>query len=207
MNPVAALVLPASAVLLAAGAVSAAPDDGARPATRAVSETTTAQSGDQPSARALPDVSRSASPGLRGRWEWPLRPQPVVARPFLQPASKYGAGHRGVDLVGVAGQDVLAVEAGTVTHVGRIAGRGTIAVLHASGIRSTYEPVVSALTTGAVVAGGDRLGRLEPSGSHCGAEPCLHLGAIRDEAYLDPLVFILGGRRVRLLPVGQVPEG
>jgi murein DD-endopeptidase MepM/ murein hydrolase activator NlpD len=219
-------------MVLAGTTVSAAPGEGVRSTTRAGSVSTTGSPDDQPLARAAsPEASRSGSsglphspsppglagahsragragaPGLRGRWGWPLRPQPVVARPFLRPASTYGTGHRGVDLVGVAGQDVLAVEAGTVSHVGRIAGRGTITVLHASGIRSTYEPVEPAVATGAVVAGGVRLGRLEPRGSHCSAAPCLHLGAIRGEVYLDPLTFIVGGRRVRLLPLGQAPEG
>ncbi len=148
-----------------------------------------------------------AGPVLRGQWAWPLRPQPRVVRPFLRPPTRYGAGHRGVDLAGAAGQDVLAVEAGTVTHVGRIAGRSTVTVLHASGVRSTYEPVAAVVATGAAVRRGTVLGRLEQNGSHCDSATCLHLGALRGGDYLDPLVFLTGGRRVRLLPLAQAPDG
>jgi hypothetical protein len=101
---------------------------------------------------------------------------------------------------------VLAVDAGTVTHVGRIADRGTVTVLHPSGVRSTYEPVEPAVTVGEVVAQGSRLGELAGTGSHC-RPTCLHLGAVRDHTYLDPLAFLTGGRRVRLLPLVQAPDG
>jgi murein DD-endopeptidase MepM/ murein hydrolase activator NlpD len=124
----------------------------------------------------------------------------------VRPATAYGTGHRGVDLAGAEGAAVLAVEGGTVTHVGRIAGRGTVTVLHGSGIRSTYEPVTTSVRTGAKVAGGAALGRLEVTGSHC-LPTCLHLGAVRGRTYLDPLTFLLGGRRVRLLPLAQAPDG
>ena len=136
-----------------------------------------------------------------------MQPQPTVVRPFLRPATKYGAGHRGLDLGATSAQEVLAVEAGTVTHVGSIAGRGTVTVLHASGIRSTYEPLDPTVTTGSVVARGESLGRLVEPGSHCAPATCLHLGAVLGEVYLDPLVLLTGGRPVRLLPLGQAPEG
>jgi murein DD-endopeptidase MepM/ murein hydrolase activator NlpD len=100
----------------------------------------------------------------------------------------------------------LAVDAGTVTHVGRIGGRGTVSVLHPSGVRSTYEPVDAMVSEGQAVTEGARLARLAEGGSHC-APTCLHLGAVRGDAYLDPLVFLVGARPVRLLPLGQVPDG
>lgn len=143
-------------------------------------------------------------PRLAGRWSWPLSPQPEVVRPFLRPGSDYAQGHRGVDLQGRAGDDVIAVDAGTVSHVGVVAGRGTISVLHASGVRSTYEPVAPAVTVGQVVARGQHLGVLTVSGSHCAPQACLHLGAVRDRVYLDPMT-LLGSRRVRLLPAQAGP--
>ena len=90
--------------------------------------------------------------------------------------------------------------------LGRIADRGTVTVLHPSGVRSTSEPVEPAVTVGEVVAQGSRLGELAGTGSHC-RPTCLHLGAVRDHTYLDPLVFLTGGRRVRLLPLDQAPDG
>jgi murein DD-endopeptidase MepM/ murein hydrolase activator NlpD len=211
MNPLAALLLPLSALVVAGTTISAVTAVTADPAAGAPSAA--ADRFGPPTGAAVarpvtgPVTGPVVGPGLRDRWGWPLQPQPPVVRPFLRPATRYGAGHRGVDLAGAAGQDVLAVEAGTVTHVGRIAGRGTVTVLHASGVRSTYQPVAPAVRTGEAVPRGAALGRLEPAGSHCGSAPCLHLGAIRDADYLDPLVFLLGGRRVRLLPLAQAPDG
>ncbi|HRD62772.1 MAG TPA: hypothetical protein PL137_17850, partial [Nocardioides sp.] len=55
---------------------------------------------------------------------WPLQPEPEVIRPFEPPDSPYGPGHRGVDLLGAAGQAVLTALPGTVTYAGSLAGRG-----------------------------------------------------------------------------------
>ncbi|MEO6413113.1 MAG: peptidoglycan DD-metalloendopeptidase family protein [Pedococcus sp.] len=204
MNPVAALLLPVLAVALAGTTVSSPPDHGGQSTVRAVPRRWVTPDERVPSAAPkLRQSNAPDSPALRSRWEWPLQPQPAVVRPFLRPATKYGAGHRGVDLAASSGQEVLAVEAGTVTHVGSIAGRGTVTVLHSSGLRSTYEPVDPAVTTGSSVARGAPLGGLEEGGSHCAPASCLHLGALRGEVYLDPLVFLMGGQRVRLLPMGQ----
>lgn len=127
-----------------------------------------------------------------------------MVRSFQRPSSDYGPGHRGVDLGGQAGEDVRAVDAGTVSHVGVIAGRGTVTVLHPSGVRSTYEPVSAEVRVGQVVARGERLGALAEAGSHCVPRACLHLGAVRDRTYLDPMAF-LAARPVRLLPLPPVP--
>jgi murein DD-endopeptidase MepM/ murein hydrolase activator NlpD len=96
---------------------------------------------------------------------------------------------------------VTSVAEGTVTHVGVIAGRGTVTVMHATGLRSTYEPVTPVVAVGDAVRAGETVGRMEPHGSHCDPTVCLHLGAIRGREYLDPLVF-LEAARVRLLPLG-----
>ncbi len=37
---------------------------------------------------------------------WPLSPTPTVVHPFRLPSEAWGAGHRGVDLLGVVGQEV-----------------------------------------------------------------------------------------------------
>jgi murein DD-endopeptidase MepM/ murein hydrolase activator NlpD len=139
-----------------------------------------------------------------GRWSWPLSPRPRVVRPFVRPAGRYGPGHRGVDLDGPPGQPVLAVDSGTVAHVGVVAGRGTVTLLHASGLRSTYEPVLGSVTVGQPVARGSVLGRLTGTGSHCSPAACLHLGAMRGTEYLDPMQLLESGT-VRLLPLSGAP--
>ncbi|MCW4602714.1 M23 family metallopeptidase [Janibacter hoylei] len=111
-----------------------------------------------------------------------------------------GAGHRGIDLAASKGDPVTSVDDGVVTHRGRIAGRGTVSITHGDGVRSTYEPVDSSLTVGDRVRRGEEIGRVGPEPGHCEPATCLHLGAKRDDTYLDPMGFF-GVRRVVLLPV------
>lgn len=95
---------------------------------------------------------------------------------------------------------MLAVDAGVVTHVGVVAGRGTVSVSHASGLRSTYEPVRGAVAVGSAVGPGDVLG-VVAGRTHCGGA-CLHLGAVSVPGYVDPRP-LLGGGPVVLLPLGR----
>ncbi|WP_068251422.1 murein hydrolase activator EnvC family protein [Janibacter corallicola] len=137
------------------------------------------------------------------QWSWPVGggDHPWVAAPFRAPESTWGAGHRGIDLGTRTGAVVRAVADGRVTHRGRIAGRGTITLLHESGIRSTYEPVDSRLSVGDRVQEGQVIGRIGDEDGHCEPKVCLHLGAKVDEGYRDPLPFFDGPRRVVLLPM------
>lgn len=138
-------------------------------------------------------------PGLRALWDWPLAGERTVVRPFDPPDQPWLPGHRGVDLAGAAGAPVLAVTDGTVTFSGTIAGVGIVSVTHADGVRSTYQPVDEAVPAGSRVARGDALGVLGEAGNHCPPQNCLHLGALRGEDYLDPLLF-LEPWEVSLLP-------
>ena len=139
-----------------------------------------------------------------GRWQWPTEPPHPVFHPFEQPAHRYAAGHRGLDIA-VSGTDVRAVEGGTVRFAGDVAGRGVVSVLHADGLLSTYEPVDAVVEAGARVEAGDLLGQVTTTAAgawHCPEAPCLHLGARRGEDYLDPLL-LLGARGPSvLLPLG-----
>lgn len=120
------------------------------------------------------------------RWRWPLNPLPRVARAFEAPPVRWAPGHRGLDLVGADGQDVLAVEDGVVSFVGSIAGLPMVTVTHSDGLRSTYQPVAATVRRGQPVTVGAVLGRLALTGTHCAPDACLHLGAVRGEDYLNP---------------------
>lgn len=132
---------------------------------------------------------------------WPLSPRPTVVRGFEPPSSPYAAGHRGLDLLGSAGQPVLAALPGRVTFAGQLAGRGVVVVDHGT-TRTTYEPVTASVTAGDVVEAGGRIGLLTAALSHCRPRICLHLGWVedRDDAYLDPRG-LFGAAPVRLLPL------
>ncbi|HEV7194541.1 MAG TPA: M23 family metallopeptidase [Pedococcus sp.] len=92
------------------------------------------------------------------------------------------------------------MDSGTVSHVGVVAGKRTLTVLHPNGLRSTYEPVAGSVTAGQVVRRGETIGALMLDGTHCPPQPCLHLGAVNGGTYLDPLT-LLAQTRVRLLPL------
>lgn len=130
---------------------------------------------------------------------WPLFPRPDVVADFDPPTTRYGPGHRGVDLRGRPGQPVRAALAGRVTFAGKLAGRGVVVVSHGER-RTTYEPVAASVSRGEHVSRGEPIGVLERSpASHCRPATCLHWGLLRGETYLDPLTLV-GSVQVRLLP-------
>lgn len=131
---------------------------------------------------------------------WPLVPEPEVIAGFEPPDSAYGAGHRGVDLGGNAGQAVRAALPGQISFAGSLAGRGVVVVDHGP-TRTTYEPVTATVSVGDQVEAGAVIGRLQVVGSHCFPAACLHWGWIEGaETYLDPLRLV-GAGPIRLLPL------
>ena len=144
--------------------------------------------------RGVNEASRSRGAGFT----WPLAPHPVV-RGFAPGAHPWSPGHRGVDLLGTAGQVVAAAGAGVVSYVGSIAGVPLVALTHPGGVRTTYQPVVAGVTLGAAVPRGAALGRLVSTGTHCAPRTCLHWGALLAQTYLDPVGLLDRGHPI-LLP-------
>ncbi len=137
--------------------------------------------------------------------EWPLVPRPAVIEGFDPPREAWGAGHRGVDLLGHAGQGVRSSLPGVVTFAAPLAGRGVVVVEH-GGSRTTYEPVSASVEVGSIVSAGEEIGTLQRRHSHCAPAACLHWGLIRGTTYLDPLTLV-GAGPVRLLPLTPEATG
>jgi hypothetical protein len=74
-----------------------------------------------------------------------------------------------------------------------------VVVVDHGATRTTYEPVSAVVRVGQAVLQGQRLGTLEPAGSHCLPAACLLWGWRRGDTYLDPLLLV-GGGPIRLLP-------
>lgn len=179
------LVLAAVSVLLLAGpGPQPAPPPPPRPSTALVDV--------PPATPASPAAEAAPVTGV-----WPLRPPEILAG-FASPSSTWSAGHRGVDLAGIPGQQVHAALGGRITFAGVLAGRGVVVVTHGT-TRSTYEPVSAWVAVGDDVATDQVIGVLEPGPGHCPPASCLHWGLRAGEEYLDPLT-LLGPPRVRLLP-------
>ncbi|MGC5616214.1 murein hydrolase activator EnvC family protein [Georgenia sp. Z1491] len=135
-------------------------------------------------------------------YDWPTGGPVRVVAPFEGSATPYGPGHRGVDLDVRPGTVILAAADGIVAFRGSVADRPVISIDHADGIRTTYEPVSSSLSTGDAVAGGDPIGTL--TAGHCPPPGCLHWGARHgSHDYVDPMSLIGDAPQpVRLLPFG-----
>ncbi|NYT93861.1 M23 family metallopeptidase [Salinispora sp. H7-4] len=156
--------------------------------------------GSTPGGGAAPTAAGSRSPGTFPAFQWPLPGEPPVVRRFDPPPQPWLPGHRGVDLAATAGAPVLAAGDGVVTFAGAVAGRPVLTVIHAAGLRTTYEPVHSDVEVGTLVLAGVPIGRLRAGHPGCRAAACLHWGLRRGGTYLDPLA-LLGRGPVRLLPL------
>jgi murein DD-endopeptidase MepM/ murein hydrolase activator NlpD len=145
----------------------------------------------------------AATPPTRQRWTWPVPAPHVVERQYLAPPTRYGAGHRGIDLLAPVGTPVTAPDDGTVLFAGRVVDRGVLSIDH-GGVLSSFEPVRP------LVRAGDRVGRGEvvavvtvPGATH--PANVLHVGARVRDGYVSPLLFLGGFRRAVLLPLTAPP--
>ena len=120
-----------------------------------------------------------------------------VVRGFDPPDQPWLPGHRGVDLLGTVGADIVAAMAGRVVFAGTVAGRGVVVVSHGT-LRTTYLPVRAVVRVGQQVGTGEVIGRLQ-AGHGCPGGSCLHWGLKRGDTYLDPLSLLDAGP-IRLLP-------
>ncbi|OZC54211.1 peptidase [Rhodococcus sp. 06-621-2] len=137
----------------------------------------------------LPPVGATPARADGTGFTWPLAPRPHVLRAFDPPEHDWLPGHRGVDLAGVDGQNVLAAGEGTVVFAGTVAGKPVVSIDHPSGLRTTYEPVRAAMSAGTRVGRGDVIGVLEAEHPGCDGA-CLHWGVRRGRDYLDPTVLV-----------------
>jgi murein DD-endopeptidase MepM/ murein hydrolase activator NlpD len=126
-------------------------------------------------------------------WSWPVQ-GPVLQTFSYDEAHPYAAGqHRGVDIgADATGDSVVAPAGGTITFAGSVPTSGkcvTIATPDGYSVTLTHLGSL-AVAKGGVVAEGDVIGTVGPSGTPEESVPYVHLG-IRSSAdengYLDPL--------------------
>ncbi|MGP9723284.1 M23 family metallopeptidase [Corynebacterium sp. AOP40-9SA-29] len=154
------------------------------------------------------EVQDAAGAGNRARFGTHRRPVPgAVLQGADIPEQNWLPGHRGVDLTATPGDAVSASAAGTVHFAGVVAGTPLVSVEHGNGLRTTYEPVIAAVSTGDTLHAGQHIGVLADAstlpatarrgeGLSWGArvEPPDGGSAVR---YIDPMS-LLGVVRVRL---------
>jgi murein DD-endopeptidase MepM/ murein hydrolase activator NlpD len=132
-------------------------------------------------------------------WTWPVAPPWRVTRAFEAPATRFSAGHRGVDLVASPGDPVLAPADGVVSFVGRVVDRRVVSLAHAGDLLSSFEPIESSLVDGQEIRRGEPIGILG-AGGHCDGA-CLHFGVRLHGEYVSPLLYLGGVPRAVLLPL------
>ncbi|WP_251857681.1 murein hydrolase activator EnvC [Herbiconiux sp. L3-i23] len=132
-------------------------------------------------------------------WQWPVPAPRIVVRGYDAPATRYSAGHRGIDLDVGVGTTVTAVDDGVVSFAGWVVDRPVVSVRHSDGLVSSVEAVDPAVAAGDTVRRGDVIGVVAESMAHCAG--CLHLGARQDGEYLSPLALLGGIPRAVLLPL------
>jgi murein DD-endopeptidase MepM/ murein hydrolase activator NlpD len=147
-------------------------------------------------------TSAHAAAGTTISWGWPVAPPHPIERPFIAPDSAYGPGHRGIDISSTDGTAVIAPADGVVSFAGMVINRPVLAIQHADGLVSSYEPVESDLLRGTRIQRGDTIGRL--LSGHC-TSACLHFGVRLYGQYVSPLNYLGGIPRSVLLPTRPLP--
>jgi murein DD-endopeptidase MepM/ murein hydrolase activator NlpD len=140
------------------------------------------------------------SPGLWAETTWWVPPvdAPVVD-PFRPPATRFGAGNRGLEYGTFGGEPVWAVADGRVTFAGTVARHRFVVVTHVDGLRSTYGFLRSAsVVRGQFVSQGQRVGRSGPG---------FHLTARLGDEYVDPVLLFAGAEVVIRLIENAAPIG
>jgi hypothetical protein len=146
-------------------------------------------------------------PPLGGAW---LRPVAgTVVRPFEQPSSVYGPGHRGVDFAAAPATPVRAVNDGIVTFAGSVAGTLHVTLAHGAGLRTSYSFLQSvAVREGQTVARGDVVGTSGGADADHDAR-VLHFGVRVGDRYVDPMLLFRPDdltKLVHLVPSGAPDE-
>ena len=155
--------------------------------------------GGSPAPAAAAPAAAAPADAQHGTWSWPVSGAHALARPYVAPAGRYGAGHRGIDIRAPVGASVLAPADGIVHFAGFVVDRPVLSLEHADGVLSSFEPVQTALVAGDRVSRGQVIGTLLPG--HC-ASACLHLGARVGGEYANPLLFLGGVGWSVLYPSG-----
>lgn len=140
-------------------------------------------------------IAMAATP-VGADWEHPV--DAGVVDPFRPPATRFGAGNRGLEYRTVGGEIVRAADSGIVVFAGAVGGRRHVVVDHGDGLRSTYSYVSAiGVVRGQRVAQGERVAT---------AAAGFHLTARLGASYVDPMLLIQGAEVVVRLVAGEVPR-
>jgi hypothetical protein len=131
------------------------------------------------------------APPAWAAWAWPLHGELIT--PYRNGDDPYAGGqHRGIDIAGSIGDQVVAAAAGEVRFAGTAGSSGlTVSVRTADGFDTSYLHLSSiSVRVGDRLSTGDRVGAVGTTGTRSAEQPHLHFG-VREagsrHAYRDPL--------------------
>ena len=146
-------------------------------------------------------------PEPKSGWQNPFDSPHRLVNQYLQPASDYSAGHRGVDFEVEPNEDLFAPADGVISVSKVIVNRAVLAIKHGANLVSELEPACSNLTSGTTVRKGEKVAWACPAEgkytSHCKDDSCIHFSLRLDGNYLSPLALIGGLNPSRLLPYAR----
>lgn len=129
--------------------------------------------------------------------DWVHPVEASVSDPFRPPATRFGAGNRGLEYATTGGEIVTAVDAGTVVFAGVVGRQRHVVVDHGDGLRSTYAFVATVdVVRGQAIRQGQRV---------ASAGPGVHLTARLGATYVDPMLLMSGAEVVVRLRPGVAP--
>ena len=129
-------------------------------------------------------------------WLWPLERSRQLSRPFVAPATEYGAGHRGIDLPASSGERLVAPTDVRVAFAGRVVDRDVVTLDAGGGWLATFDGATSLVEVGSMVEAGEPVAVVSPT-PHCA---CVHVSLRYRGEYVNPLLAWGEVPRAVLLP-------
>lgn len=126
-------------------------------------------------------------------WQHPFSdPENGWSDVYLAPASKYGPGHRGVDLAQPVGSAIKAPLSGEIAFAGIVVDREVVTIRSNAGYLASFEPACTNHRVGQpVLIGAEFAWHCLPQESyeyHC--ESCVHFSVRSQYGYLSPDYFL-----------------
>lgn len=117
-------------------------------------------------------------------WAPPTTRTFEISKAFAIPNGIYNAGHRGIDIPTINGEQIFSPTDAIVVFSDMVVDRPVLSLETASGNRISFEPLASELSRGSVALRGTPIGTVA-HGGHCGRK-CLHIGVRAKGRYCNP---------------------
>lgn len=130
------------------------------------------------------------------RWLWPVPTNHSLSTPYRAPASPYGPGHRGIDILVAEGTAIVSPASGTLAVAQWVVDRDVVTLRVDSDWLISFDGATGDVPVGSAVSGGQTLAHVAPT-PHCS---CVHVGVRFRGDYVNPMLIWGEVPRAVLLP-------